>query len=158
NRIAGDFVGNRDRVRTQAPMRPPQREDGGGSETVKNPADEDYATDKFGKFSRGNQDARPYSERSNSGSRRLKSRVNFGKLFEKKIVVGHGIENAGRGEHYAIRRTECGNQDSERDDFAGPRAKHHANSGRRDGIAGGRRDRSQRNEIGAYGRNIQHHQ
>ena len=102
DRVAQHFVGERDRAGAEAPMRTAERKNGRGSQTVKNPAYEYYATDKFGEFSGGNQDARPYAERDHSGGRSLKSWVNFRQFFEEEIIVGHGVENARRGKHNAV--------------------------------------------------------
>jgi hypothetical protein len=46
--------------------------------------------------------------------------MNLGELLEEEIIVGHGIEDARGREQDAIRGTKGGNQNGERNDFAGP--------------------------------------
>src|SRR5437660_128861 len=63
--------------------------------------------------------------------------MNLGEFFEKKIVVGHGVKNAWRGEQNTVRGAKGGNQNGERDNFARPGAKDLADSSGGDGVAGG---------------------
>src|SRR6266700_5562578 len=63
--------------------------------------------------------------------------MNFGKLLEKEIIVGHGVKDAWRGEQDAVGGAKGGNQNGERNEFAGPGAKDLADGSGGDGVTGG---------------------
>src|SRR5712664_2757244 len=132
--IAWNAVGNGLALRGAA-----DGKDGRGASAVENPTDKNHAADELverAERTSRDKDARPYVKADDGGGGRLKARVNFGEFLEEKIVVGHGVENAGRGEQDAIGGAEGGNQDSERNDFAGPWAEDLADGAGGDGVAG----------------------
>jgi hypothetical protein len=77
--------------------------------------------------------------------------MDFSEFFEEEIVVGHGVENARRGEQDAIGGAESGNQNGESDDFASPGAEDLTNGGGGDGVAGGHARGAKREKIGDDG-------
>src|SRR5882724_3718683 len=95
-RIAGNAVGNGPALRGTA-----DGKDGRGAEAIENPTDKNHAADEFAERAERtgrDKDARPYAQADDGSSGRLKARVNFGEFLEEKIVIGHGVENARRGE------------------------------------------------------------
>src|SRR6266849_2680327 len=133
--IAGNAVGNGLALRGTA-----DGKDGRGAEAVENPADKNHAADELAEGAERtgrDKDAGPYAQADDGGGGGLKARVNFGEFLEEKIVIGHGVEDAGRGEQDAIGGAERRNQDRECNDFAGPGAKDMADGGSGDGVAGG---------------------
>ena len=85
----------------------------------------------------------------------MKTGMNFGEFFEKKIVVGHGVKHARRGEDDAVGGAEDGDEDSERDEFAGPWAEYAGSGSGGDGVAcsGGRG--TECDEVGDIGDEIE---
>ena len=116
--ITGDTIGNRPSLRGAA-----DGKDGRGTEAIENPTDKNHAADELTERTERtsrDKDARPYAQADDGGGGGLKARMNFGEFLEEEVVIGHGVENAGRGEQNAIGGAEGGNQDRERNDFAGP--------------------------------------
>src|SRR6267142_2283485 len=133
--IAWNAVGNGPALRGAA-----DGKDGRGTESVENPADKNHAADELAEGAERtgrDKDARPYAQADDGSGGSLKPRVNFGEFLEEKIVIGHGVENAGRGEQDAIGGAEGGNQDRERNDFAGPRTKDLPDGSGGDSVARG---------------------
>src|SRR6266850_1087095 len=113
--------------------------DGRGAEPIENPTDKNHAADELAERAERtgrDKDARPYAQADDGSGGGLKARVNFGEFLEEKIVIGHGVEDARRGEQNAIGGTEGGNQDGERNDFAGPWAEDLADGGGGDRVTG----------------------
>src|SRR6266850_4920376 len=113
-RIAGDAVGNGLALRGAA-----DGKDGRGAEAIENPADKNHTADQFAERAERtgrDKDARPYAQADDGSGGGLKARVNFSEFLDEEMVIGHGIENAGRGEQDAIGGAEGGNQDRERND------------------------------------------
>jgi len=81
--------------------------------------------------------------------------VNFREFLEEKVVIGHGVENAGRGEQDAVGGAEGGNQDRERNDLAahGPRTWPTAVAANR--VAGGHARGAEGEEVRDDGQKIQ---
>src|SRR6266436_6156044 len=134
-RIAGNAIGNGLALRGAA-----DGKDGRGAEAVENPPDKNHAADELAERAERtgrDQHARPYAQADDGSSGRLKARVNFGEFLEEKIVIGHGVENARRGEQNAIGGAEGGNQDRERNDFLGPWAEDLADGVGGDRVTGG---------------------
>src|SRR6266404_5116147 len=129
--IAGNAVGNGSALRGAA-----DGKDGRGAEAIENPTDKNHAADELAERAERtgrDQHARPYAQADDGSSGSLKPRVNLGEFLEKEIVIGHGVENARRGEQNAIGGAEGGNQDRERNDFLGTWAE-----GLADGVGGDR--------------------
>src|SRR5882724_7863047 len=153
--IAGNAVGNGPALRGAA-----DGKDGRGTESVENPTDKNHAADELAERAERtgrDQHARPYAQADDGSSGRLKARVNFGEFLEEKIVIGHGVENARRGEQDAIGGAEGGNQDGEGNDFAGPGAEDLANGGGGDGVTGSHARRAEGEEVRDDGEKIQTH-
>jgi hypothetical protein len=81
--------------------------------------------------------------------------VDFGELFEEEVVVGHGVENAWRSEDDAVGRAKDGNENGERDEFAGPGPKHARGGSGGDGVTCGGGCGAERDEIGDVGDEIE---
>ena len=151
--IAGDSIGD-----GQSFGRAADGKDGRGAEAVENPTDKNDAADEFAEgaqFAGGHQDARPHAETDDGGGRSLKTGMNFGEFFEEEIVVGHGVEDAGSGEQNAVSGAEGGNEDGERNDFAGPGAEDLCDGGGGDGVAGGHAGGAEGEEVGDDGEKIE---
>src|SRR6266446_2401213 len=136
--IAGNAVGNGSALRGAA-----DGKDGRGAEAIENPTDKNYAADELAERAERtgrDKDARPYAQADDRSSGSLKPRVNFREFLEEKVVIGHGVENAGRGE---------------RNDFGGPRAEDLADGGGGDRVAGGHARGAEGEEVRDDGQKIQ---
>ena len=130
-------------------------ENGRGTESIENPANEDDTADKLGKFAGGSQDGGPNTEDDNRGGRCVEARVDFGERFEKEIVFRHGVENARGGEDDAIGGAERGDEDGECHEFAGPGTYDGGDGGGGDGVTGRGADGTKSDEIGDDGEQIE---
>jgi len=148
-RVAGDAVGKGHASGCAA-----KGKNGSGGEAVEDPADEDDATGELGKFPNADEHCGPDAKSDDSCGRSMKARVDFGELFEKEIVVGHGVEDARRGEDDAVGGAEGGDEDRGGDDFAGPGSEHNGNGSGSNGVTGGGSRRAERDKIGADGEDV----
>src|SRR5882762_2278250 len=134
-RIAGNAIGNGVACRGAA-----NGENGGGSETVEDPPDKDHAADQAAERAQltgTNQNYRPYTKSDNRGCWRLEPWMDFREFPEKKLVIGHCVENPRGGEDHAVGRAEGGNEDGERHDAARPVPEDRGNRRGSYSVAGG---------------------
>src|SRR5882724_6633893 len=151
--IAWNAVGNGLALRGAA-----DGKDGRGAEAIENPTDKNHTADELAERAERtgrDKDARPYAQADDRSSGSLKPRVNFREFLEGKVVIGHGVENAGRGEQDAVGGTEGGNQDGERNDFLGPWAEDLADGVGGDRVTGGHARGAEGEEVGDDGQKIQ---
>lgn len=141
-RIAGDSIRNGQTLGGAA-----QRENGGGPEAVENPTDKDDAADQVGEFSGTGKDCGPNAQSDDGGSRRLKARMDLGKLFEKEIVVRHGVKNARSRQDHAVGGAERGDENREGYDDLRFSAENDPDGSGGDGVAGGGARGAKRDEI-----------
>src|SRR5712692_2271503 len=152
-RIAGNTIGNW-AVRRGAT----NGKNGGGAQTVENPADKNYAFYQFAESAQltsTHQNCRPYAQSNDGRCGSLKPRMHFREFHEKEFVFGHGVENTRGSENYAIGGAEGGNQNGERHDFAGPCAEDGGDRGGGDGVAHGHFRRAESEEVSNNGDEIE---
>src|SRR6516162_4825951 len=148
--VEGDAIGN-----TPATMGTANGENGCGTETIENPANKDGPVGQDGKTSRERQNAGPNTENKNRGGGCAETGVDVGELFEKEIIVGHGEEDARRGEHDAVRGAERGDEDGGGNEFAGPRAENAGSGSSGDGVAGGGGTGAESDKVSDYSKEIE---